>query len=163
MMCSAGLCGRFALGTLLETWQTYSVFETNVETYDIPQNTNIQNCQVWHQHKIRIIYDRLPLKSRLFRYRHHPKMHEMVSDRSSRAENWTDLPKISMRVFFDSNKFGKMAIWSKKTQKCRFSWKKIFEKLHGPYQSCKIHFIRYNLLKFNKFHYLYGLTGFNYK
>ena len=33
-----------------------------------------------------------------------PKMHEMVSDRSSRAENWTDLRKISMRVFFGSNK-----------------------------------------------------------
>ena len=31
-----------------------------------------------------------------------PKMHEMVSDRSSRAENWTDLHKISMRVFFGS-------------------------------------------------------------
>ena len=28
-----------------------------------------------------------------------PKMHEMVSDRSSRAENWTDLRKNSMRVF----------------------------------------------------------------
>ena len=32
-----------------------------------------------------------------------PKMHEMVSDRSSRAENWTDLRKMSMRVFFGSN------------------------------------------------------------
>ena len=31
-----------------------------------------------------------------------PKMHEMVSDRSSRAENWTDLRKFSMRVFFGS-------------------------------------------------------------
>ena len=31
-----------------------------------------------------------------------PKTHEMVSDRSSRAENWTDLRKISMRVFFGS-------------------------------------------------------------
>ena len=40
----------------------------------------------------------------------------MVSDRSSRAENWTDLRKMSMRVFFDSNKCGKMTIWSKKTQ-----------------------------------------------
>ena len=29
-------------------------------------------------------------------------MHEIVSDGSSRAENWTDLRKISMRVFFDS-------------------------------------------------------------
>ena len=28
-------------------------------------------------------------------YRHHPKIHEMVSDRSSRAESWTD-----RRVFF---------------------------------------------------------------
>ena len=31
-----------------------------------------------------------------------PKTHEMVSDRSSRAENWTDLRKKSMRVFFGS-------------------------------------------------------------
>ena len=31
-----------------------------------------------------------------------PKTHEMVSDRSSRAENWTDLRRISMRVFFGS-------------------------------------------------------------
>ena len=33
-----------------------------------------------------------------------PKTHEMVSDRSSRAENWTDLRKISKRVFFGSEK-----------------------------------------------------------
>ena len=33
-----------------------------------------------------------------------PKTHEMVSDRSSRAENWTDLRKMSMRVFFGSKK-----------------------------------------------------------
>ena len=94
-------------------------------------------------------YIRLQLKRGLFWYRHHPKMHEMVSDRSSRAENLTDLRKISMRVFFNSKKCGKMTIWSKKTQKCRFSWKKIFEKLHGPYQSWKKQIFRYNLLKLN--------------
>ena len=33
----------------------------------------------------------LQLKRGLFWYGHHPKMHEMVSDRSSRAESWTDL------------------------------------------------------------------------
>ena len=59
---------------------------------------------------------RLQVKPRLFWYRHHPKMHEMVSDRSSRAENLTDLRKISMRVFFDSNKCGKMIRWFKKKQ-----------------------------------------------
>ena len=59
-------------------------------------------------------FSRLQLKRGLFWYGHHPKMHEMVSDRSSRAENWTDLLKFSMRVFFDSNKCGKMIIWSKK-------------------------------------------------
>ena len=45
---------------------------------------------------------RLQLKRGLFWYRHHPKMHEMVSDRSSGAKNCTDLRKMSMRVFFDS-------------------------------------------------------------
>ena len=45
--------------------------------------------------------------------RNHPKMHEMVSDRSSRAENCTDIHKISMRVFFNSKKCGQMTIWSK--------------------------------------------------
>ena len=38
-----------------------------------------------------------------------PKMHEMVSDRSSRAENWTDLRKISMRVFLGSKESRKKA------------------------------------------------------
>jgi len=33
---------------------------------------------------------RIQLKRGLFWYRHHPNFHEMVSDRSSRAENWTD-------------------------------------------------------------------------
>ena len=68
---------------------------------------------------------RLQLKRRLFWYRHHPKMHEMGSDRSSRAENWTDLPKNSMRVFFDSKKCGKMIVWSKKLEHLVFREKKI--------------------------------------
>ena len=38
-----------------------------------------------------------------------PKMHEMVSDRSSRAKNWTDLRKKSMRVFFGSKESTKKA------------------------------------------------------
>ena len=67
---------------------------------------------------------RLQLKRGLFWYWHHPKMHEMVSDRSSRAENLTDLRKISMRILFKSKKCGKMTIWSKKTQKCHFFVKK---------------------------------------
>ena len=46
---------------------------------------------------------RLQLKRGLFWYRHHPNMLEMVSDRSSRADNWTDLRKMSMRIFFGSN------------------------------------------------------------
>ena len=64
---------------------------------------------------------RLQHKRVLFWYRHHPKMHEMVSDRISRAENWTDLRKISRRVFFDSKKNGKNMIWSKQMHKGRFS------------------------------------------
>ena len=36
----------------------------------------------------------------LFWYRRHPEIHEMVSDGSSQAENWTDSRKISVRVLF---------------------------------------------------------------
>ena len=46
----------------------------------------------------------LTLLSTLFWYIHQPRMHEMVSDGSSRAESWTDLRKMSMRVFFGSNR-----------------------------------------------------------
>ena len=45
---------------------------------------------------------RLQLKRGLFWYKHHPKVNEMVSDRSSQAENWTDIRKMSMHVFFGS-------------------------------------------------------------
>ena len=69
-------------------------------------------------------YVRLQLKHGLFWYGHHPKMHEMVSDRSSRAENWTVLRKVSMPFFFNSRKCGKMIIWLNKTQQCSFSWNK---------------------------------------
>ena len=48
---------------------------------------------------------RLQLKRGLFQCGHHPNMHEMVSGRSSWAENWTDLRKNSMRVFFGSKKY----------------------------------------------------------
>ena len=47
-----------------------------------------------------ITFYRLQLKRGLFWYGHHPKMHELVSDRSSRGDNWTDVRKISMRVFW---------------------------------------------------------------
>ena len=50
---------------------------------------------------------RLQVKRGLFWYRHHPKLQELVSDRSSRAEKWTDLRKMSMRVFFDSKNMEK--------------------------------------------------------
>ena len=50
-----------------------------------------------------------------------------------------------------AKKRGKMTIWSKPTRKCRFSLKKIFVKPHGPYQSWKKEFLRYNLLKFDIF------------
>ena len=67
------------------------------------------------------------------------QMQEMVSDWSSRAEKLTNLCEISMRVFFDSNKCGK---WQY-IFVCLFFYdflvfrEKIFEKLQGPYQSCK--------------------------
>ena len=43
-----------------------------------------------------------------------PKTHEMVSDRSSRAENWTDLRKNSMRVFLGSKESRKKQTRMKK-------------------------------------------------
>ena len=42
---------------------------------------------------------RLQLKRGLFWYRHYPKLHQIVKYRSSRAEFWTNLRQISMRVF----------------------------------------------------------------
>ena len=42
---------------------------------------------------------RLQLKRGLFWYRYHQKNDEMVSVRSSRAENWTNVRKIRMRIF----------------------------------------------------------------
>ena len=45
-----------------------------------------------------------------------PKMHEMVSDRSSRALKWTDIQKNSMRVFFGSKESTKKAIYNKKNE-----------------------------------------------
>ena len=55
----------------------------DVDTFDIICYTSVQ-------HATYTLY-RLQVKPRLFWYRHHPKMHEMVSDASSQAENWTDL------------------------------------------------------------------------
>ena len=39
MISSPGLCGHFALGTLLETWPEEFVFDTNVKKYIPPQQT----------------------------------------------------------------------------------------------------------------------------
>ena len=79
---------------------------------------------------------RLQLKRGLFWYRHHPEMHEMVSDRSSRAETWSDLRKNSMRIFsIRTNEENDNMV--EKEKKCCVFVKQIFEKLHGPYQSWK--------------------------
>ena len=86
--------------------------------------------------------------------RNHPKMYEMVSDRSSRAEKLTDRRKISMRIFFNSNKCGKNDNMVEKNVKMSFVVKNSFEKLQGPYQSWKNQENRDNLIKFNKFNYL---------
>ena len=42
---------------------------------------------------------RLQLTRGLFWYRHHPKIHEMVSDRSSQAENWMGQKNANMYLF----------------------------------------------------------------
>ena len=86
---------------------------------------------------------RLQLKCGLLWYRHHPKMHEMVSDRSSRAENWTDLRKISMRVSFNSNNVEKWSYGRKKTQKCSFSWTNPLRSYTGHTKVGKKQIIRY--------------------
>jgi len=70
---------------------------------------------------------RLQLNLELFWYRNYQKMHEMVKYRSSRALVWTNRSGISRRVFFNSKKCWKMITWCKKTQKCCFSWKNLWE------------------------------------
>ena len=85
----------------------------------------------------------------MFWYGHRPKMHDMVSDRSSRAEISTDLRKIAMRVFFDSKYMSQNTNVGQKHATMLLSVKQIFEKLHGPYQNWKKQFIRYNPIKFN--------------
>ena len=46
MMFSAGLCGHFALGTLLETWRKECVLETNVQDKNVVTNIHIQKSQI---------------------------------------------------------------------------------------------------------------------
>ena len=98
------------------------------------------------------VISRLQLKPRLFWYRNYQKLHEMVKYRSSRAETWTNRSGISRRVFFNSKKCWKMIIWSKKTQKCCFSWKKSLRSKmpHTKFvKNQKLDIILLNLIKFN--------------
>ena len=66
------------------------------------------------------------------------KMHEMISDRSSRAEMLTNLRDIPMRVFSFEKNVGKWQYDQKQHRNvvCRKK-KTIFEKLHGPCQCCR--------------------------
>ena len=69
---------------------------------------------------------------------HYPFFHQMVSDRSSRAENLTDLRKISLRVYFGSKKSRKKAKSNKKTEmSSQISKNHLFEKKIYP-KSIKI-------------------------
>ena len=98
---------------------------------------------------------RLQLKRGLFWYRHHPKMHDMVSNRSSRADFLANHREISMRVFFRSSKCGEVTIWSNQKHKTSFPWLKIFEKLHASCQSWKkTKKLQRKLLNLNSFNYL---------
>ena len=45
-MFAPGLCGHFALGTLLETWPKESFFETNIQDQNIDKNTQIEKLQI---------------------------------------------------------------------------------------------------------------------
>ena len=62
---------------------------------------------------------------------------------------WPIFAKFQCASFLIRKNVEKWQYGRKKTQKCSFSWKKIFEKLHGPYQSWKKQIFRYNLLKLN--------------
>ena len=78
---------------------------------------------------------RLQLERGLFWYRRYPKIHEIVSDWSSRVDFLTSFREMSMRVFFNSKKCGKMILWSTRNQMRSFFAKKNFEKI-SSYQSC---------------------------
>ena len=54
----------------------------------------------WAKPGIPLEIQRFQLKRGLFWYRHRPKMHEMVLDRSSRADFLTKVRKNSMRICF---------------------------------------------------------------
>ena len=58
------------------------------------------------------------------------KMHEMVSDRCSRADVLTNLREISMRVSFNANDVEKSQYGHTKTQQCRFSRTHLLEATH---------------------------------
>ena len=113
------------------------------------KNTLNQNGRLSNVHSVNCDlspFHRLQLKRGLFWYGHHPKMHEMVSDRSSRAGNRTDFRNISMRVFFDSNKCETNTKLGR--QKC----KNVIHFLKSYRCHTKIGkkpFIRYNLIQLN--------------
>ena len=54
------------------------------------------------QHNRTLPIRRFQLKRGLLWYKHSPKIHEMLSDGSSRADLRKGLPEISMRVFLNS-------------------------------------------------------------
>ena len=68
------------------------------------------------------INNRLQLRRGLFWYRNYQNLHQMVKYRSWQALVWTNLRQISLRIFFNSRKLGKITTWSKNTQKCNFSF-----------------------------------------
>ena len=74
---------------------------------------------------------RLQLKRGLFWYRHHPKMHEMVSDRSSRAENLTDFPKFQCASFLIRKNVEKWQYGPKKHKNVVFRGKKSLRSYTG--------------------------------
>ena len=71
----------------------------------------------WEALRSRLPLCRLQLKRGLFWYRHYPKLHQMVKYGSSRVLVWTIRRQITLRVFFISNKWRNMTIWSNKTSK----------------------------------------------
>ena len=77
----------------------------------------------------------------------------MVSDRSSRAGNWTDLRKMSMSAFL-IRKMQKNTFGRQKLKPFIFRENKSLRSYTGHTQVGKKQNIRYNLIKFHEFNYL---------
>ena len=94
-----------------ETFEFKFELPTPLDNYgsSIVQNPKAHACESGNSCQKLQTY-RLQLKRVLLWYRFYPKLHQMVTYRSSGTDFWTNLRQISLRVFFTSNKLGKMTM-----------------------------------------------------